>query len=232
MTDDERRKRESALLILLVGLTQDAHLRLDRAARAILALRLAAGISNPEDVAAAFERYLPEILAGIQDEAATAGLDSLHGEVAGLYPVAPMRSGESIRARTLVGAFIARWLVDAGKRASPDGSITKSAMRAALEVRRPQLKTLAISEASHAFNESRLHAMVSAQERASLLGKNLEVLRRWDATLDEHTCPACAAMDGTVVGLDESFAEGEPGDVHPNCRCVVHYFTREARAVA
>ncbi len=44
-------------------------------------------------------------------------------------------------------------------------------------------------------------------------------LKRWDARLDKATCPFCRHADGTLVELHERFPQGEPGDVHPNCRC-------------
>jgi hypothetical protein len=43
--------------------------------------------------------------------------------------------------------------------------------------------------------------------------------RRWIA--DANCCPECAALNGTVVGLDECFdGEDFPGEgIHPNDRC-------------
>lgn len=37
----------------------------------------------------------------------------------------------------------------------------------------------------------------------------------WLAELDDHTCPACVAMDGTLHTLDEQL------DAHVNCRCTM-----------
>lgn len=42
----------------------------------------------------------------------------------------------------------------------------------------------------------------------------------WSAVLDENTCPACAALDGATVPIDEDFEDGATTPLHPNCRCV------------
>lgn len=45
--------------------------------------------------------------------------------------------------------------------------------------------------------------------------------KRWDATLDMKTCAVCRDHHGETVALEQPFRNGdEPGDVHPNCRCV------------
>lgn len=45
-------------------------------------------------------------------------------------------------------------------------------------------------------------------------------LNRWDATLDARTCRVCRSMDGVTVPVGSPFPEGEPGFIHPNCRCI------------
>lgn len=39
--------------------------------------------------------------------------------------------------------------------------------------------------------------------------------------MDGRPCEVCQALDGEIVGLDESFSDGSfgPGDPHPNCMC-------------
>jgi hypothetical protein len=66
----------------------------------------------------------------------------------------------------------------------------------------------------------------------------LKVIKRWRVT-SADPCPACQALDGTEVALDQSFDasattdENRPGPAvyrdllvpprHPNCRCRVDY---------
>jgi hypothetical protein len=45
------------------------------------------------------------------------------------------------------------------------------------------------------------------------------LLQRWDSILDQRTCSACAYADGEIVRVGERFSLGEPGGVHPRCRC-------------
>lgn len=59
---------------------------------------------------------------------------------------------------------------------------------------------------------------------------------KWYTARDELVCPECAPLDGTTVGIDESFlekgdttatgreivyADVEGGALHPNCRCYI-----------
>jgi hypothetical protein len=73
------------------------------------------------------------------------------------------------------------------------------------------LARIATTETSESFNTG----------RAKYLDKQpaLGLLRVWDATLDKRGCPICAGADGTIVGANEPFPWGEPGAVHPMCRC-------------
>lgn len=49
----------------------------------------------------------------------------------------------------------------------------------------------------------------------------------WDSVLDRRTCPVCGSAHGTSVPADQRFPQGEPGAVHPFCRCQTVLLTRE-----
>ncbi len=70
---------------------------------------------------------------------------------------------------------------------------------------------IAITESSEAFSNGRTVAARTLESSAQL------VMREWDAELD--ACPVCFSMDGTRVGILDNFSIGEPGAVHPFCRC-------------
>ncbi len=72
------------------------------------------------------------------------------------------------------------------------------------------IERIAATETAQAFSAER---EIAARQTQGLLFK------RWDATLDVDTCPFCKDADGTIVELHERFPQGEPGDVHPWCRC-------------
>ena len=77
-----------------------------------------------------------------------------------------------------------------------------------------KLRVASASEVSQVFNEERAR---SAEEDQRRTGETL--YKAWDAVNDKRTCPVCERNHGTIVRVDESFPEGEPGGVHPNCRC-------------
>jgi SPP1 gp7 family putative phage head morphogenesis protein len=58
-----------------------------------------------------------------------------------------------------------------------------------------------------------------------------EQQRQWIASGDANTCPICAALDGTTVGVDEEFDEGDP-PIHPQCRCTTTLVSVSKRAYA
>lgn len=80
-----------------------------------------------------------------------------------------------------------------------------------------------------------------AVESASVFGGRLvqavtgeRILKTWNSLMDEHTCPICASLNGTTVGVEEAFSSDEfsdsldyvGGDItyaHPRCRCWVTY---------
>lgn len=86
---------------------------------------------------------------------------------------------------------------------------------------RPPVGTLAERRAKvQAISEN---AGMWSEARAELVHDDL--WKVWDATLDRRTCSVCADSDGLIVHSSEPFPRGEPGDVHPNCRCLVTYVT-------
>ena len=88
-------------------------------------------------------------------------------------------------------------------RAAEQSDVTK-----ALDATKGSLRRTAVTESSDAFNSGRKQAVKQ-------VGRSLA--RVWDALLD--ACPVCAAEDGKIVGVNENFPIGEPGSVHPFCRC-------------
>jgi hypothetical protein len=84
-----------------------------------------------------------------------------------------------------------------------------------------RLRRIATTEVSRSYNRE------LGLGHNGLSSKNKETawmplgLRRWDATLDNKVCAECRRHDGEVVPIGISFSGGdEPGDLHPNCRCV------------
>jgi hypothetical protein len=47
-----------------------------------------------------------------------------------------------------------------------------------------------------------------------------QMVKQWDATLDKRTCTTCEHAHGVWIPVGQDFPEGEPGAVHPRCRCV------------
>lgn len=123
--------------------------------------------------------------------------------------VAPLakRLFDVARGRLYASRFAQHWLTVA----------QASSVKAANAATQARLKALATTEASGAFNEQR-------REYARLIP---HLMRMWDARNDNRTCGVCRAAHGTVVGANESFPQGEPGVVHPNCMCTWHLLTVE-----
>lgn len=110
------------------------------------------------------------------------------------------------RARAFSRSYAARWF---GAAAMSDGSIAESARRAN-KTTLGSLRRIAVTESSEAFSSGRARYIRLAPP---------SLLRVWDAQLDRRVCPICSQADGTIVGAREPFPLGEPGGVHPWCRC-------------
>lgn len=111
-----------------------------------------------------------------------------------------------IRGRAAADGYAKRWETKAV------GDTAEEAAAAASADTAGSLKRIAVTESAESFNESRLD---EAREAAADTG--IDLYRRWDAQSD--SCPECSDLDGSVVGLDESFSDGEPGSIHPSCCC-------------
>lgn len=103
----------------------------------------------------------------------------------------------------------ARGVSDRLAKAAKDAARGKG-IKEALATIRGRIDTIARTESASVFNRAKA-ASVGAQ-----------VVRVWDATLDKRTCPVCASAHGTRSNPDGSFSVGEPGAVHPRCRCTFY----------
>lgn len=116
-----------------------------------------------------------------------------------------------VNARPVASRFSTEWLAYANK----FGSI-----QAANALSLSKLQTIAATQSSKSFNEGKNAA---ADQIDPDFDKTL--IKIWDSTLDSNTCPVCAGADGDMVYIHERFTNGEPGAVHPNCRCTYHIQT-------
>lgn len=116
----------------------------------------------------------------------------------------------------LSGANAAAWSTDwtRATRIAQNYSVKLAAKTAELESRNqavealaPSLERVAVTESSQAFSAGR--QVVTATQ----------LMKIWNAELDKRTCFVCSQSEGTIVSLAETFSAGEPGDVHPWCRC-------------
>ncbi len=156
-------------------------------------------------IAALLETQLQEALAQARAmgrsaaEARTrAELESL-GVVLVVAVSLPRLMRDTMTARRFAQRYTQAWLAAAQATSATEASRLTAA----------RLETTGITEAASVFNERRLELARSFPG----------LMRRWDATNDIRTCPTCFGAHGTVVGVHQPFPLGEPGKVHPRCRC-------------
>ena len=107
-------------------------------------------------------------------------------------------------------------------------AIPKLAKRIAMQTGETNMKAMlryARTAMTSAQNSGRMEMLHQAQ------GMGIKCKKRWLATLDQRTRDTHAALDGTVVGVDDKFPnglmypgdpEGPAGEVY-NCRCTLIY---------
>ena len=84
------------------------------------------------------------------------------------------------------------------------------------KLRRSRAKMIARTEIMRANNAGRLHA--SDQASAKGLFDRDKAKRQW-ITAPQDACYICGPLNGVAIPYNESWYEGEPAFVHPNCRC-------------
>lgn len=134
-------------------------------------------------------------LARLESEARTLGVR------AGLNVGVALRevARDIARARDVARSYANRWLMEA----------RQNGMLGASSATRHWLERIATTESAEAFNSA----------RAAGATRFFGMYRVWDAQLDKRTCVVCSNADGTIVPVNAQFPDGEPGAVHPRCRC-------------
>ena len=117
---------------------------------------------------------------------------------------------DSERATAAVAGAVAIWATARDAAVASGATIDEAVAEAA---RRSMWKAsqLAVTEVSDTWAGER--------ERFFSAGRWRGLWKIWDAVLDRSTCSVCSGMHGTAVPVGESFPPGEPGQVHPGCRC-------------
>lgn len=110
----------------------------------------------------------------------------------------------------------------------------ESASRYAEKAHRYRAATIAQTELAFSFNRGADLGIRQAQHDG-LLGP---MVKMWCTSGDDAVCDVCAALDGTIVGMDETF-EYDTGRLlfagqkmlppaHPRCGCTVEYVEQPA----
>lgn len=113
--------------------------------------------------------------------------------------------------RTYANNYAALWLKKAIESRN-NGDSFSEAVRTANKASEHRLETLSVTESSAAYNEGKRLAGVEYDG-------SIELVRVWDTSLENGICGDCESSDGEIVGISEKFSIGEPGTIHPNCRC-------------
>jgi len=176
------------------------------------------GLAHSLPISRIAERVQSHVATGIAESrilSRSAGIEMLGAEL-GDVGVALEDMGAVARAQVARdirrGNVFARNYAEQWARKAEGDTPAKAAKTADAETL-GSLRRTAVTESAEAFNDGRSRA---AEEVSKT---RVELLKVWDAQLDKRTCPICELADGTIVGIKESFSIGEPGAVHPWCRC-------------
>ena len=108
----------------------------------------------------------------------------------------------------------------AGRSASDIAAIAEEKRRRLI---RERAESIARTETIFASNRGQ-QALWMQAKRAGLIDPKT-MGREWISTPDDRECPICAALDGTVVGLEQKFTSGKLASltppIHVRCRCAL-----------
>ncbi len=96
-------------------------------------------------------------------------------------------------------------------------SVPKMSERLEKELPEVNAKRAELISRTELIRSSNGASLKQAQESGVVKGK------RWRATNDSRTRPEHRELDGTVVGIDEAFPNGQMHPGEPNCRCTLTY---------
>jgi SPP1 gp7 family putative phage head morphogenesis protein len=198
------------------GMTQPAHDRLRQLAEAVIALILAANLSNKADVKRLLAEIREEVTVAYDEIAATseANLSGLADIEARFVVQAVNRAMEAQRMRTprltttpaVGGMALARWW-----KAQADDTLFKllAAVREAETTEEAAAATHAPMTTAARYAESLTHTVLqrtAMDARTATIKVNSNVINGFQIaeTLDSRTCAQCLAYDGSTYDLDEN----------------------------
>lgn len=134
--------------------------------------------------------------------------------------VAPGAAEEIARASAAARGAAETWAGHAAD-AAAEGATASEATAAARERSLWKVRQISVTETaeSYSLEVDRIAGEVNRVHRV--------LWKIWDAVLDRRTCPVCGSAHGAAVPADQRFPQGEPGAVHPFCRCQTVLVTRE-----
>jgi hypothetical protein len=129
-------------------------------------------------------------------------------------------SADERRARR-IGKAAGRRYVDKLKREVDGGARDGDALLRAGAGLLTHMELVAATETASAWSEEmrRQGDHIAKRQEKRDPAATIIIVKEWSAELDRRTCPVCEGADGTIRPLGMSFPAGEPGAVHPRCRC-------------
>lgn len=121
------------------------------------------------------------------------------------------------------------------RQATAERRAREAAAKYAEKQHRQRALTIARTESAYAYNRGADEGVRQAQAHG-LLGK---MAKRWSTSGDGCVCDMCASLEGTEIGMDDSFGingkelfKGQHmlPPAHPNCACAVEYIELEPPA--
>ena len=125
-----------------------------------------------------------------------------------------------VNARRYAANFSDLWLKHA-KQSINNGNSFRESVRNANQGTLYRLQLIAGTESNKAYTEGRNAAAKSAR------APGLNLVKVWDSTMDRNSCHTCYSNNGKICGLAEKFSFGEPGFIHPLCRCTYTIVSEE-----